>query len=137
MDWTGLDWSDVDYLWIIVMFLSAVWTLILTAPIHCRGSIGEKIMYCIAMYSDHALPNLWWICNAKPFSRLCIILFHFLYLSFQIVSVLFLLADSWPMVFDDSNARSDWGWKHNYGLPELVQTMLNFTDSNFRMARAN
>ncbi len=28
-------WSGVDYLWIIVMFLSAVWTLILTAPIHC------------------------------------------------------------------------------------------------------
>ncbi len=30
--WTGV-------VWIIVMFLSAVWTLILTAPIHCRGSI--------------------------------------------------------------------------------------------------
>ncbi len=30
-----MDWSGVDYLWIIVMFLSAVWTLILTAPIHC------------------------------------------------------------------------------------------------------
>ncbi len=30
--------------WIIVMFLSAVWTLILTAPIHCRGSIGELVM---------------------------------------------------------------------------------------------
>ncbi len=29
--WTGV-------VWIIVMFLSAVWTLILTAPIHCRGS---------------------------------------------------------------------------------------------------
>uniref|UniRef100_A0A8C2HND8 L-threonine 3-dehydrogenase, mitochondrial n=1 Tax=Cyprinus carpio TaxID=7962 RepID=A0A8C2HND8_CYPCA len=42
-----------------------------------------------------------------------------------------------PIVFDDSNARSDWGWKHNYGLPELVQTMLNFTGSNFRMLRAN
>ncbi len=28
-------WRNVDYLWIIVMFLSAVWTLILTAPIHC------------------------------------------------------------------------------------------------------
>ncbi len=27
-------WSGV--VWIIVMFLSAVWTLILTAPIHCR-----------------------------------------------------------------------------------------------------
>ncbi len=33
-----MDWSGVDYLWIIVMFLS-VWTLILTAPIHCRGSL--------------------------------------------------------------------------------------------------
>ncbi len=26
------------------MFLSAVWALILTAPIHCRGSIGEQVM---------------------------------------------------------------------------------------------
>ncbi len=33
-----MDWSGVDYLWIIVMFLSAVWTLILTAP------IGEQVM---------------------------------------------------------------------------------------------
>ncbi len=41
-----MDWSGVDYLWIIVMFLSAVWTLILTAPIHCRGSIGEQVMKC-------------------------------------------------------------------------------------------
>uniref|UniRef100_A0A671KS68 Stereocilin n=1 Tax=Sinocyclocheilus anshuiensis TaxID=1608454 RepID=A0A671KS68_9TELE len=30
--------------WIIVMFLSAVWTLMLTAPIHCRGSTGEQVM---------------------------------------------------------------------------------------------
>ncbi len=35
--WTGV-------LWIIVMFLSAVWTLILTAPIHCRGSINEQVI---------------------------------------------------------------------------------------------
>ncbi len=40
-----MDRSGVDYLWIIVMFLSAVWTLILTAPIHCRGSIAEQVMY--------------------------------------------------------------------------------------------
>ncbi len=33
-----MDWSGVDHLWIIVMFLSAVWTLILTAPIHCWDS---------------------------------------------------------------------------------------------------
>ncbi len=101
------------------MFLSDVLTLILTAPIHCRGSIGEKMMQKINNLADY------------------VILSHFLFFSFQIVSVLFLLADSWPTVFDDSNARSDWGWKHNYGLPELVQTMLNFTGSNFRMARAN
>ncbi len=41
-----MDWSGVDYLWIIVMFLSAVWTLILTAPIHCRASIAETVMQC-------------------------------------------------------------------------------------------
>ncbi len=39
----GVDWSGVDYL---LWFLSAVWTLILTAPIHCWGSIGEQVMYC-------------------------------------------------------------------------------------------
>ncbi len=32
--WTG-------EMWFIMMFLSAVWTLILTAPIHCRASIAE------------------------------------------------------------------------------------------------
>ncbi len=37
--WTGV-------VCIIVMSLSAVWTLILTAPIHCRASIGEQVMEC-------------------------------------------------------------------------------------------
>ncbi len=32
--------------WIIEMFLSAVWTLILTAPIHCRASIAEQVIEC-------------------------------------------------------------------------------------------
>ncbi len=36
--------QSLDCLWIIVMFLSAVWTLILTAPIHCRASIAEQVM---------------------------------------------------------------------------------------------
>ncbi len=27
------------------MFLSAVWTLILTAPIHCRASTGDAMLY--------------------------------------------------------------------------------------------
>ncbi len=35
----------IDGLWIIVMFLSAVWTLILMAHIHCRGFIGEQINF--------------------------------------------------------------------------------------------
>lgn len=47
------------------------------------------------------------------------------------------LADSWPMNFDDSNARKDWGWKHDFDLPELVTTMLNFHGSDTRVAQAN
>ncbi len=40
-----MDWRGVDFLLIIVMFLSAVWTLILTAPIHCRRSIVSNITF--------------------------------------------------------------------------------------------
>ncbi|RXM28679.1 L-threonine 3-dehydrogenase, mitochondrial [Acipenser ruthenus] len=47
------------------------------------------------------------------------------------------LADSWPMNFDDDNARNDWGWKHDYDLPELVTTMLNLIGSDSRLAHAN
>ncbi len=36
--WTGV-------MWVIVMFLSAVWSRILTAPIHCRRSIGRAVRY--------------------------------------------------------------------------------------------
>ncbi len=39
-----VDLSGVDYLWFIVMFLSAVWTLILTAPIYYRWSTGEQVI---------------------------------------------------------------------------------------------
>ncbi len=45
--WTG-------EMWIIVVFLSAVWTLILTAPIHCRGSIDLQVIKC------KIYPNLFW-----------------------------------------------------------------------------
>jgi len=34
------------------------------------------------------------------------------------------IADSWPMVFDDSLARQDWGWKHRIGLEQLVDIMI-------------
>ncbi len=36
------------------MFLSAVVSLILTAPIHCRWSIGEQVIKC------YISPNLFW-----------------------------------------------------------------------------
>merc|ERR1719228_20774 len=35
------------------------------------------------------------------------------------------IADSWPMVFDDSLARKDWGWQHNIGLEQLVDIMIS------------
>ncbi|PRD33393.1 UNVERIFIED_CONTAM: L-threonine 3-dehydrogenase [Trichonephila clavipes] len=36
-------------------------------------------------------------------------------------------ADSWPQVFEDINARKDWGWKHEYGLEELCSAMIDVT----------
>ncbi len=43
LDLFHFDWICVDFLWII-MFLSAIRTLILMATIRCRGSIGEQVM---------------------------------------------------------------------------------------------
>ncbi len=54
--WTGV-------VWIIVMFLSAVWTLILTAPIHCRASIAETLMQrhiSTNLMKKQTHPNLGW-----------------------------------------------------------------------------
>jgi nucleoside-diphosphate-sugar epimerase len=34
------------------------------------------------------------------------------------------IADSWPNDLDDSVARQDWGWKHKFGLEEMVADML-------------
>ncbi|XP_063771160.1 L-threonine 3-dehydrogenase, mitochondrial-like isoform X1 [Pseudophryne corroboree] len=47
------------------------------------------------------------------------------------------IADSWPMNFDDGNARDDWGWKHEYDLPELVSTMLNHLNPVCRAVQAS
>ncbi len=33
-------------------------------------------------------------------------------------------ADSWPNSVDDSKAREDWGWKHEYDLSRMVEVML-------------
>jgi len=34
------------------------------------------------------------------------------------------IADSWPKSIDDSMARRDWNWKHNYDLPKMTLDML-------------
>ncbi|MFZ9743702.1 MAG: NAD-dependent epimerase/dehydratase family protein, partial [Chitinophagaceae bacterium] len=33
------------------------------------------------------------------------------------------IANSWPKSIDDSNARSDWGWKHEYDLDKMTADM--------------
>ncbi|MFA6256762.1 MAG: NAD-dependent epimerase/dehydratase family protein [Candidatus Paceibacterota bacterium] len=35
------------------------------------------------------------------------------------------IADSWPKSIDDSEARADWGWKHEYDLPKMAEDMMN------------
>ena len=34
------------------------------------------------------------------------------------------IADSWPQDVDDSQARRDWGWSHEYDLAAIVEDML-------------
>ena len=34
------------------------------------------------------------------------------------------IADSWPKSIDDSTARKDWGWKHDFDLDKLVSAMI-------------
>ena len=35
------------------------------------------------------------------------------------------IADSWPKSIDDSDARKDWGWKHEYDLAKMTEDMLD------------
>ena len=34
------------------------------------------------------------------------------------------IADTWPKTIDDSAAREEWGWKHDYNLEKMVEDML-------------
>jgi nucleoside-diphosphate-sugar epimerase len=34
------------------------------------------------------------------------------------------IADSWPASIDDSVARNDWGWKHEFDLSKMTKDML-------------
>ncbi len=39
------------------------------------------------------------------------------------------IADSWPDSIDDSRAREDWGWKHDFDLPEMTADILKHLPS--------
>lgn len=41
------------------------------------------------------------------------------------------IADSWPQVFDDQDARRDWGWQHQYDLEKLVSLMVKDVRENY------
>lgn len=34
------------------------------------------------------------------------------------------IADSWPKSIDDSRARNDWGWRHQFGLTEMTEEII-------------
>jgi nucleoside-diphosphate-sugar epimerase len=34
------------------------------------------------------------------------------------------IADSWPASIDDSSARTDWGWKHQFEMDSMTEVML-------------
>lgn len=49
----------------------------------------------------------------------------------------FLLADSWPQVLEDSNARNDWAWAHEYDLNAMTLAMLEALAPTAKFTAAN
>lgn len=48
-----------------------------------------------------------------------------------------ILADSWPQVFDDSDARRDWNWKPKYDIDKLVALMVRDVRENYIQKNGN
>jgi threonine 3-dehydrogenase len=42
-------------------------------------------------------------------------------------------ADSWPMSIDDSCARHDWGWKHEFGLDQMTEKMIKLVSQRLNI----
>ena len=42
------------------------------------------------------------------------------------------IADSWPRTLDDSDARRDWGWRHEYDLASMSKDMMKALKSKLR-----
>jgi nucleoside-diphosphate-sugar epimerase len=45
------------------------------------------------------------------------------------------ILDSWPQAMDDTQARTDWGWKHAYDLPKITTVMLEKTAEKFQQEK--
>lgn len=43
-----------------------------------------------------------------------------------------LIADSWPQILDDTEARRDWGWNHEFDLDRLVADMMNKVTDHYK-----
>jgi nucleoside-diphosphate-sugar epimerase len=43
------------------------------------------------------------------------------------------IADSWPQSIDDSVARDDWGWKHQYDLRKMTEEMMGNLDQSLKL----
>lgn len=44
------------------------------------------------------------------------------------------IADSWPSSIDDSSARQDWGWKHDFDMEKMTQVMLENLSQSLQKA---
>lgn len=42
------------------------------------------------------------------------------------------IADSWPQILDDTEARCDWGWKHEYDIDRLVADMMSKVTDHYK-----
>ena len=42
------------------------------------------------------------------------------------------IADSWPKSIDDSSARADWNWSHNYSLEKMTEEMITQLRNTYR-----
>ena len=40
------------------------------------------------------------------------------------------IADSWPDIIDDTQARKDWGWRHEYDLSAMTKDIIENLKAN-------
>ncbi len=45
------------------------------------------------------------------------------------------IAESWPQSIDDSRARTDWGWEHQYDLAKMTEVMLREIENKIKTKR--